>query len=48
MAKLIRFPAEMEAWLNDLADAERRSFTAQVIRIIEEWRASREGGRRDG
>jgi len=39
VAKLIRFPADMETWLMALSETERRSFTAQVIRIIEEWRA---------
>ncbi len=42
MAKLIRFPAEIEERLAIIADTERRSFTAQVIRAIEEWLAARE------
>ena len=42
VAKLIRFPADMETWLMALSETERRSFTAQVIRIIEEWRALKE------
>ena len=47
MAKLIRFPADLETWLIALSDAERRSFTAQVIRIIEEWKAGRGYDRAD-
>lgn len=46
MAKLIRFPADLEEWLMALAESERRSFTAQVIRIIEEWKTQR--GATDG
>jgi hypothetical protein len=41
VAKLIRFPADLEVWLTSLSESERRSFTAQVIRIIEEWKAGR-------
>jgi hypothetical protein len=41
VAKLIRFPADLETWLVALSESERRSFTAQVIRIIEEWKAGR-------
>jgi predicted DNA-binding protein len=44
VAKLIRFPAELVEWLENLAATERRSFTAQVIRIIEEWKAKRDAG----
>jgi hypothetical protein len=47
VAKLIRFPADLETWLVALSESERRSFTAQVIRIIEEWKAGRGDNRAD-
>ena len=44
MAKLIRFPDEMEAWLTSLAEQERRTFTAQLLLIVDEWRKWKEQG----
>lgn len=45
MAKLLRFPPELEAKLSELADRERRTFTAQVILMLEQWLAEREAKR---
>ena len=47
MAKLLRFPPELEAKLAALAERERRTFTAQVILIIEQWLEAREEPSRD-
>jgi hypothetical protein len=35
VAKLIRFPEETEAWLTALAERERRTFTAQLLLLVE-------------
>lgn len=45
MAKLLRFPPELEEKLSTLAERERRTFTAQVILMLEQWLAEREGKR---
>lgn len=43
MAKLIRFPEDMETWLTALSERERRTFTAQLLLIVDEWRALKAG-----
>jgi predicted HicB family RNase H-like nuclease len=39
---MIRFPPELHAQLAAVAERERRSLTAQVIHIVEQWLAERE------
>ena len=42
MVKLIRFPEDMETWLTALSERERRTFTAQLLLIVDEWRKLKE------
>ena len=42
MATMIRFPAEVREWLVALAEREKRTITAQLLLILEEWRAMKE------
>jgi predicted DNA-binding protein len=37
VAKLLRFPPELETRLTALAGRERRTFTAQVVLMLEQW-----------
>lgn len=37
MAKLLRFPPELETRLMALAERERRTFTAQIMLMLEQW-----------
>jgi hypothetical protein len=39
---MFRFPVEVRAWLDSLAEREKRTLTAQVLLIFEEWRAMKE------
>lgn len=55
MAKLIRFPVELETRLTAYAERQRRSLTAQIVLFVErqleieeEEERRRAGERRDG
>jgi hypothetical protein len=39
---MLRLPVEVRAWLVALAEREKRTITAQVSLIFEEWRALKE------
>lgn len=39
---MFRFPVEVREWLVALAAREKRTLTAQVLLIFEEWRAMKE------
>lgn len=45
MVTMIRLPVEVRQWLVALAEREKRTITAQLLLIIEEWRAQRETAR---
>lgn len=48
MAKLLRFPPELETRLTALAERERRTFTAQVVLMLEQWFEDREQRQPEG
>ena len=49
VAKLLRFPRRLEDTLAALAERERRTFTAQVVLMLEQWFGEHERPeRRDG
>jgi hypothetical protein len=37
VAKPLRFPPELEAKLTALVERGRRTFTAQIMRMLEQW-----------
>jgi predicted DNA-binding protein len=42
VSKLIRFPPELAEKLEAIARRERRSFTGQILLIVEQWLEQRE------
>jgi hypothetical protein len=42
----VRLPAELCAWLKALAAQERRSVSAQAVRLLEDLRAKSDGAQR--
>jgi predicted DNA-binding protein len=48
VAKLLRFPPELETRLTALAERERRTFTAQIVLMLEQWFEDHETRKHEG